>query len=136
MPTDPAATRLTRRRLLCAGTALALAAAGAGLYVAVPAVRTVGWADVRVIEERETRYSDLILELFGPDVGAHVRSSIGTVIPLNAQVNCEEEVEIHDWRSSARKQRVPDRRGKGLIASIAFTGGSTRRSGTACAPDV
>jgi enamine deaminase RidA (YjgF/YER057c/UK114 family) len=39
-------------------------------------------------------YSDLILELFGPEVGAHARSSIGMVIPLNAPVNCEAEVEI------------------------------------------
>jgi enamine deaminase RidA (YjgF/YER057c/UK114 family) len=39
-------------------------------------------------------YSDLILELFGPEVGAHARSSIGMMIPLNAPVNCEAEVEI------------------------------------------
>jgi len=39
-------------------------------------------------------YSDLILELFGPDVGMHARSSIGMMIPLNAPVNCEAEVEI------------------------------------------
>ena len=39
-------------------------------------------------------YSDLILELFGPEVGAHARSSIGMSIPLNAPVNCEAEVEI------------------------------------------
>lgn len=40
-------------------------------------------------------YSDLILELYGPDVGAHARSSIGMMIPLNAPVNCEAEVEIN-----------------------------------------
>ncbi|HJV71545.1 RidA family protein [Ideonella sp.] len=39
-------------------------------------------------------YSELILELFGPEVGAHARSSIGMMIPLNAPVNCEAEVEI------------------------------------------
>ena len=39
-------------------------------------------------------YSDLILELFGTEVGAHARSSIGMMIPLNAPVNCEAEVEI------------------------------------------
>jgi enamine deaminase RidA (YjgF/YER057c/UK114 family) len=39
-------------------------------------------------------YSDLILEIFGPEVGGHARSSIGMVIPLNAPVNCEAEVEI------------------------------------------
>jgi enamine deaminase RidA (YjgF/YER057c/UK114 family) len=39
-------------------------------------------------------YSDLILELFGSEVGAHARSSIGMMIPLNAPVNCEAEVEI------------------------------------------
>lgn len=43
-------------------------------------------------------YSDLILELFGPEVGAHARSSIGMVIPLNAPVNCEAEVEIDGGR--------------------------------------
>jgi hypothetical protein len=39
-------------------------------------------------------YSDLILELYGPDAGAHARSSIGMMIPLDAPVNCEAEVEI------------------------------------------
>ena len=39
-------------------------------------------------------YSDLLLEIFGPEVGAHARSSIGMVIPLNAPVNCEAELEI------------------------------------------
>lgn len=39
-------------------------------------------------------YSDLILELYGPEVGAHARSSIGMAIPLDAPVNCEAEVEI------------------------------------------
>lgn len=39
-------------------------------------------------------YSDLILELYGPEIGSHARSSIGMFIPLNAPVNCEAEVEI------------------------------------------
>jgi enamine deaminase RidA (YjgF/YER057c/UK114 family) len=39
-------------------------------------------------------YSDLILELYGADAGKHARSSIGMMIPLNAPVNCEAEVEI------------------------------------------
>jgi len=39
-------------------------------------------------------YSDLILDLYGPEVGAYARSSIGMFIPLNAPVNCEAEVEI------------------------------------------
>jgi enamine deaminase RidA (YjgF/YER057c/UK114 family) len=39
-------------------------------------------------------YSDLVLELYGAEVGAHARSSIGMMIPLNAPVNCEAEVEI------------------------------------------
>lgn len=39
-------------------------------------------------------YSDLINELYGPDAGQHARSSIGMMIPLNAPVNCEAEVEI------------------------------------------
>src|SRR5215210_4663770 len=38
-------------------------------------------------------YSDLILELYGPEVGAHARSSIGLFVPLNAPINCEAEVE-------------------------------------------
>jgi hypothetical protein len=40
-------------------------------------------------------YSDLILELYGPEVGAHARSSIGMMLPLDAPVSCEAaEVEI------------------------------------------
>lgn len=39
-------------------------------------------------------YSDLILELYGPDIGRHARSSIGMQLPLNAPVNCEAEVEV------------------------------------------
>ncbi len=39
-------------------------------------------------------YSDLILELYGPEAGKHARSSIGMSIPMNAPVNCEAEVEI------------------------------------------
>jgi enamine deaminase RidA (YjgF/YER057c/UK114 family) len=39
-------------------------------------------------------YSDLILQLYGPEVGAHARSSIGMILPLNSPVNCEAEVEI------------------------------------------
>jgi hypothetical protein len=39
-------------------------------------------------------YSDLILELYGEEAGTHARSSIGMMIPLNAPVNCEAEVEI------------------------------------------
>lgn len=39
-------------------------------------------------------YSDLIIALYGEEVGLHARSSIGMVIPLNAAVNCEAEVEI------------------------------------------
>jgi hypothetical protein len=39
-------------------------------------------------------YSNLILELYGPEAGSHARSSIGMAIPLDAPVNCEAEVEI------------------------------------------
>src|SRR5215467_11919980 len=39
-------------------------------------------------------YSDLILQLYGPEIGMHARSSIGMKLPLNAPVNCEAEVEI------------------------------------------
>jgi len=39
-------------------------------------------------------FSDLIIELFGPDVGTHARSAVGMVLPLNVPVECEAEVEI------------------------------------------
>jgi enamine deaminase RidA (YjgF/YER057c/UK114 family) len=39
-------------------------------------------------------FSDLILELFGPDAGTHARSAVGMVLPLNMPVECEAEVEI------------------------------------------
>jgi hypothetical protein len=39
-------------------------------------------------------YSDLILELYGSEVGMHARSSIGRMLPLNVSVNYEAEVEI------------------------------------------
>lgn len=39
-------------------------------------------------------YSHLILELYGPEIGAHARSSIGMSLPLDAPVICEAEVEI------------------------------------------
>lgn len=39
-------------------------------------------------------YSDLILELYGSEAGLHARSSIGMMLPLNAPVNCEAEVEV------------------------------------------
>ena len=43
-------------------------------------------------------YLDLILELYGPEVGMHARSSIGMMLPLNAPVNCEAEVEVDGER--------------------------------------
>ena len=40
-------------------------------------------------------FSDLILELFGPEVGAHSRSAIGVAeLPFNIPVEIEGEVEI------------------------------------------
>ena len=40
-------------------------------------------------------FSDLILELFGPDVGAHARSAVGMEeLPFNIPVEIEGEVEI------------------------------------------
>ncbi len=39
-------------------------------------------------------YTDLILALYGPEAGTHARSPIGMMLPLNAPVNCEAEVEI------------------------------------------
>jgi enamine deaminase RidA (YjgF/YER057c/UK114 family) len=40
-------------------------------------------------------FSDLILELYGPEVGAHARSAIGVAeLPLNIAVEIEAEVEI------------------------------------------
>ncbi|MEM5366374.1 RidA family protein [Paraburkholderia azotifigens] len=39
-------------------------------------------------------FSDLILELYGRDIGTHARSAVGMVLPLDAPVECEAEVEI------------------------------------------
>lgn len=40
-------------------------------------------------------FSDLILELFGPEVGAHARSAVGLYeLPFNIPVEIEAEVEI------------------------------------------
>ena len=39
-------------------------------------------------------YSDLIIDVYGEEAGLHARSSIGMVIPFNAAINCEAEVEI------------------------------------------
>jgi hypothetical protein len=43
-------------------------------------------------------FSDLILEVFGPSVGAHARSAVGLAeLPFNIPVEIEGEVEIHPW---------------------------------------
>ncbi|SOE99510.1 Enamine deaminase RidA, house cleaning of reactive enamine intermediates, YjgF/YER057c/UK114 family [Burkholderia sp. OK233] len=39
-------------------------------------------------------FSDLILEVFGPDIGTHSRSAVGVALPLNVPVECEAEIEI------------------------------------------
>lgn len=39
-------------------------------------------------------FSDLILEVFGPEVGAHARSTIGGLPAFNAPIEIEAEVEI------------------------------------------
>ena len=39
-------------------------------------------------------YSDLILEVYGPEIGMHARTSPGMTTPLNAPFLCEAEVEI------------------------------------------
>ena len=40
-------------------------------------------------------FSDLILELYGPEVGAHSRSAVGMAeLPFNIPVEIEAEVEI------------------------------------------
>jgi len=42
-------------------------------------------------------FSDLILEVFGPEVGAHCRSAVGMAeLPFNMPVEIEGEVEIRD----------------------------------------
>lgn len=42
-------------------------------------------------------FSDLILELFGPDVGAHSRSAVGLAeLPFNIPVEIEGDVELVD----------------------------------------
>jgi enamine deaminase RidA (YjgF/YER057c/UK114 family) len=43
-------------------------------------------------------FSDLILELFGPDIGMHARSAVGMALPLNVPVECEAEVEFDGRR--------------------------------------
>ena len=41
-------------------------------------------------------FSDLILELFGPDVGAHARSAVGMAeLPFRIPVEVEAEIELH-----------------------------------------
>jgi len=41
------------------------------------------------------RFSDLILELYGPDVGAHSRSAMGLAeLPFNIPVEIEAEAEL------------------------------------------
>ena len=41
-------------------------------------------------------FSDLILELYGPEVGAHARSAVGMAeLPFDIPVEVEGEVEIH-----------------------------------------
>ncbi|GJH32289.1 RidA family protein [Paraburkholderia hospita] len=39
-------------------------------------------------------FSDLILELYGSDIGTHARSAVGVALPLNVPVECEAEVEV------------------------------------------
>jgi hypothetical protein len=39
-------------------------------------------------------YSNLMLQLYGPEIGMHARSSIGMALLLDAPVNCEADVEI------------------------------------------
>ena len=40
-------------------------------------------------------FSDLVLELFGPDIGAHARSAVGMAeLPFNIPVEIEGEVEF------------------------------------------
>ena len=42
-------------------------------------------------------FSDLILEVFGPDIGAHARSAVGLYeLPFDIPVEIEGEVEIRD----------------------------------------
>jgi enamine deaminase RidA (YjgF/YER057c/UK114 family) len=41
-------------------------------------------------------FSDLILELYGPEVGAHARSAVGMAeLPFDIPVEVEAEVEVH-----------------------------------------
>ncbi len=42
-------------------------------------------------------FSDLILEVFGPDVGRHARSAIGVAgLPLNFAIEIEAEILLSD----------------------------------------
>lgn len=58
-------------------------------------------------------YADLILELYGPAVGMHARSSIGMMIPLNAPVNCEAEWTQGIAPRCPREQRLREGCGAG-----------------------
>ncbi len=54
-----------------------------------------GVADFRSQPAVINGFSDLVLEVFGPDVGAHARSAVGLYeLPFNIPVEIEAEVEI------------------------------------------
>lgn len=51
--------------------------------------------DFRLMPAVINGFSDLILELYGPEVGAHARSAVGMAgLPFNIPVEIEAEVEI------------------------------------------
>jgi enamine deaminase RidA (YjgF/YER057c/UK114 family) len=61
-------------------------------------------------------YSDLIIELYGEEAGTHARSSIGMMVPLNAPVNCEAEVEIAPVDHASAMNAMLDRGKSGRVS--------------------
>lgn len=58
-------------------------------------------------------FSDLVLELYGQDVGRHARTAIGAaMLPLNSPVIISAEVEVRQVRQRRRRpgagQELPD----------------------------
>ena len=55
-------------------------------------------------------FTDLIIDVFGPEVGAHARSAVGLAeLPFNIPVEIEGEVELRGAgnESGARSERNP-----------------------------
>ena len=57
------------------------------------------WRDIRYYAEPFEGFSDLILQLYGPEIGDHARSAVGMAeLPLGVPVEIEAEVAIRTDR--------------------------------------